>query len=60
MIGHYPPSLSPLLPLLPMTLPLKAAERFPPKRSPSHRRAVRFTGVIVLLVGTLGNGSPGS
>lgn len=60
MVGHYPSSLSPSLPLLPVTLPFKAVKHFSLKNSLSHRRAVGFTGVIVLLVGALENGSPGS
>lgn len=50
MIGHYPSSLSPSLPLLPVTLSFKAAKHFSLKNSLSHRRAVGFTGSLCYLL----------
>ena len=40
MSGHYPSSLSPSLPLLPVTLSFKAAKHFSLKNSLRPRRAV--------------------
>lgn len=58
MVGHYPSSLSPSLPLLPVTLPFKAAKHFSLKNSLSQK-GCGFTGVIVLPVGALEMGHLG-
>ena len=47
MVGHYPSSLSPSLPLLPVTLPFKAAKHF----SLKNRKLTLFYFNIAVFAG---------